>query len=61
MLARDHPDRPEVLAAAKTSDAYERFHRARMNWLGEDSDGYVDEMIAGWQWGDTIRYAPFRE
>jgi hypothetical protein len=59
LLARDYPDRPEVLAAAKRADAYTRYHRARLNWLGEDADGYVDEMIAGWNTDSEIRYAPF--
>jgi len=59
-LAADYKDRPEVLAAAKASDAYERFHQARMSWLGEDSDGYLDEFIAGFKAYDRIRYAPFR-
>jgi hypothetical protein len=60
MLARDYPARPEVLAAAKRADAYERFHQARMAWLGEDHPGYLDEVIGGWQGYEKIRYAPFR-
>ena len=61
MLARDYPDRPEVLAAAKRGDAYERFHQARLEWLGEDHPGWLDEFINGFQAGDGIRYAPFRD
>ena len=60
-LARDYLDRPEVLAAAKTSDAYERFHQARLAWLGEDHPGYLDEFIGGFQAYERIRYEPFRK
>jgi len=60
MLACKYPDRPEVVAAAKASDAYTRFHGARLSWLAEDIGGYLDEMIAGWREHDRIRYAPFR-
>ena len=61
MLARDCPDRPEVLAAAKSSDAYVRYHEARLAWLGEDRPGWLDEFIDGYQPFEQIRYAPFRE
>jgi hypothetical protein len=60
LLAAEHGGRPEVLAAARRADAYERFHRARLSWLGEGTGGYAGEMIEGWQAGDRIRYAPFR-
>jgi hypothetical protein len=59
-LAADYPDRPEVLAANKTADAYQRFHQARLSWLGKDSDAYVDEFLEGFRAGDQIRYARFR-
>lgn len=60
-LAREDPGRPDVIAAAKRADAYRRFNAARLSWLGEDSEGWLEEMIAGWQIDDAIRYAPFRE
>ena len=60
LLACKYQDRPEVVAAAKASDAYTRFHGARLSWLAEDIGGYLDEMIAGWREHDRIRYAPFR-
>jgi len=59
-LAASHPDRPEVLAAARLADAYKRFHLARLAWLTGDSDGWLDEFIEGSQASDAIRYAPFR-
>ena len=60
LLAREYPDRPEVLAAAKRADACVRFRAARLSWLGEDHPGYVEEMIEGWGAEREIRYAPFR-
>jgi hypothetical protein len=60
-LAAGYPDRPEVLAAVLAADAFTRYHRARLNWLGEDHPGYVDEFIEGCRRDDEIRYAPFRE
>jgi hypothetical protein len=59
-LALEYAERPEVLAAVLRADAYTRFHEARLSWLGKDSDGYVDEMIEGFQVHERIRYAPFR-
>jgi hypothetical protein len=61
MLARDCPDRPEVVAAARRSDAWQRFHAARLGWLDEDSDGWLTEFIEGVQEFDRIRYAPFAQ
>lgn len=60
MLARDYPGRSEVVAAAKASDAYTRFHEARLAWLGEDHPLYLDEFIDGYGPHQKIRYAPFR-
>jgi hypothetical protein len=60
MLARDHPDRPEVLAAAKSADAFTRYHQARLAWLGEDHPDWIGEFFDGDRHGE-IRYAPFRE
>jgi hypothetical protein len=60
MLARDYPDRPEVEAAARSADAYERFHQARLAWLGKDHPRYLDEFIDGHNPYSKIRYAPFR-
>jgi hypothetical protein len=57
-LARD--GRPEVLAAARTADALNRFRRARLCWLGEDHPDYVTELVEGWQAEESARYAPFR-
>ena len=59
MLARDYPDRPDVLAAAKRADAFTRYHQARLAWLGEDHPDWIDEFFDGDRHGD-IRYAPFR-
>jgi len=59
-LAAEYPDRPELLAAAKRADAYTRFEAARLEWIGEDGDGYLDELIESWNGADAIRYAPFR-
>jgi hypothetical protein len=44
-LARDYPDRPELLARAKLADAFERFHQARLNWLGKDHPLYMEEFL----------------
>ena len=44
-LARDYPDRPELLVNAKRSDAYTRWHQARLNWLGKDHPAYFDEFL----------------
>jgi hypothetical protein len=60
-LAGKYPDRPEILAAAKKSDAYERYHRARLNWIGDDGDGWLTEFIDGHRVHNKIRYAPFRD
>jgi hypothetical protein len=59
-LAAEYPDRPEVLAAAKSSDAYQRFHLARLTWLGKDHPDYLDEFIDAYGLFGKIRYAPFR-
>jgi hypothetical protein len=40
-------DRPELLARAKSGDAYERYHRARLAWLGKDHPGWFDEFLNG--------------
>jgi hypothetical protein len=58
-LAREYPERPEVLAAARSADAFTRFHQARLNWLGEDSPEWITEFFDGDR-HDQIRYAPFR-
>lgn len=55
-LAREYPDRPEMLAAAKRADAWTRFHEARLNWLGEDHPDHLDEMLAGWGTEHALRY-----
>jgi hypothetical protein len=57
-LAAEFPGRPEVLAAARRADAYTRFSLARQAWLGEGSDGYLEEVFDAT--ADEIRYAPFR-
>ena len=44
-LERDFADRPEMLERAKLSDAYERFHRARLSWLGEDHPLWFEEFL----------------
>jgi hypothetical protein len=54
-LARDFPDRPELLTAAKSADACQRFNQARLSWLGEDHPQHFTEMIDGWG-----RYAQIR-
>jgi hypothetical protein len=59
MLAREHPGRPEVLAAARRADAFTRYHQARLSWLGEDHPGYVEELFEGDQ-HEEIRHAPLR-
>jgi len=59
LLARDCPDRPEVEAAARSADAFTRYHAARLAWLGEDHPGYIDELFDGDR-SHEIRYAPFR-
>jgi len=46
-LALDYPGRPELLARAKAADAYERFHQARLNWLGEDHPAWFEEFLNG--------------
>lgn len=59
MLARDYPDRADVVAAARRSDAYIRWKQARLNWLGEDHPGWLEEFIADNR-ASEIRSAPFR-
>jgi hypothetical protein len=59
MLARDYPERPDVLAAAKSADAFTRYHQARLNWLGEDHPLGIEEFFDGDRHGE-IGYAPFR-
>jgi hypothetical protein len=56
MVARDYPDRPELLARAKAADAYERYRQARLSWLGEDHPDYVEELLGGWGEEHAIRY-----
>jgi hypothetical protein len=58
MIARDYPDRPEMLARWKRADAYTRFSRARMNWLGEDHPLWFDEWLDGIGVENGIRYGP---
>lgn len=57
-LARDYAHRPEVLAAALRADACIRWKAARLNWLGKDHPGWLEEFIEDSQ--AQIRYAPFR-
>ena len=45
--------------AAKSADAFTRYHQARLSWLGEDHPDYVDELFDGDR-HDEIRYAPLR-
>lgn len=59
-LASEHPGRPDILAAARTADAFTRYHQARLSWLGEDHPDYVDELFDGDR-HDEIRYAPLRD
>lgn len=59
-LARDYPDRPELLERAKLSDAYERFHQARLNWLGEDHPLWLEEFLEGGGVRHEIRYGKDR-
>ncbi len=48
-LTLAYPGRPELVAARKRHDAFARFHRARLNWLGKDHPLYVEEFIDGLQ------------
>ncbi len=45
-LARDYPDQPELLASAERADAYQRWHQARLNWLGEDDPRWFAEFLS---------------
>jgi hypothetical protein len=54
-LARDFPDRPGMLAAAKRGDAFTRYHQARLSWLGEDHPGWLAEFFDGDRYHE-IRY-----
>lgn len=50
-------DRPELLERALLGDAYERFHRARLNWIGEDSqEAWMDEFLGGSGVRHRMRY-----
>ena len=42
-LARDHPDRPEMLANARRAHAFARYHQARLAFLGTDHPDWVAE------------------
>ncbi len=59
-LARDYPDRPEMLERAKLGDSYERFHRARLNWLGEDHPLWMEEFLDGSGVRYRLRYGKGR-
>jgi hypothetical protein len=56
MLARDHPDEPEMAERARRADAYTRWRRARLSWLGEGHPEYLREWVAGLDDGHAIRY-----
>jgi hypothetical protein len=45
MLARDHGDRPELLARARRVDAFTRWKAARCGWLGEGNPGWAEEFF----------------
>lgn len=61
MLARDYPGRPGMLARAKLADACERFHRARLNWLGEDHPLWMEEFLDASGVRHRIRYGKDRD
>jgi hypothetical protein len=58
MLARDYPGRPEMLARARAGDAYERFHQARLNWLGDGHPLWFEEFLNGCGVRHRICYGP---
>lgn len=44
-LARDYPDRPD-LERAKLGDAYQRFHQARLAWVKDDDEAWMEEFLS---------------
>ena len=55
-LARDYPDQPEILTRAKASDAFTRFHQARLSWFGEGTDEWLTEFCEGHSDFGAIRH-----
>jgi hypothetical protein len=55
-LAAEYPDRPEMAERARRADAYTRWRRARLSWLGESHPEYLREWVAGLDDGHAIRY-----
>lgn len=49
-------DEPELLARAKAADAYARWKRARLGWLGEDHPRWLEEFLDSRE--HEIRYGP---
>lgn len=53
-LAREHPDRPDLVARATRRHAFMRYSLARQSWLGEDHPDYVGELINSWSDPDGL-------
>ena len=45
-LAADYPDRPELLARALAADRYTRFHQARLAWVKDDDELWMQEFCS---------------
>lgn len=58
-LARDYPDRPEMLANARRADAFTRYHQTRLAFLGEDHPDWLTEYFEN-DLHEDIRYAHVR-
>lgn len=45
-LAADYPDQPDILVRARASDAYKRFHQARLAWVKGDDEAWMAEFLS---------------
>ena len=57
-LAAEYPDRPEMLARALAADRYTRFHRARLAWVKDDDELWMQEFLSSRE--HEIRYGKRR-
>jgi len=45
-LAAEYPGEPEILARARSADAYTRFHQARLAWVEGDEEAWMTEFLS---------------
>ena len=54
MIERDHPGDASMLARWLRADAYKRWHQARLGWVKDDPDAWMDEFCSSQE--HRIRY-----